>query len=62
MESPELQGASQIIGGHIRGRAHGNVYNVGDGYESTPNIVKKSGKVHIFTDIDAQSREDKPRM
>ena len=53
MHSPELQGASRISGGILRGRAHGNVFNfadVTDVLKQDPDYrMASKGKVYIYS-------------
>jgi hypothetical protein len=52
--SQGLQGASRIIGGTIRGRAHGNVFNFADGPDIFCNEVDvrwNVGKVLLYTSM-----------
>ena len=58
----DLQGASRTVGGHLRGKAHGNVFNIADGLEGANDYAKRTGKVHLFTDIASYSRGDQPRQ
>lgn len=46
---PGLQGASRITGGFIRGRAHGNVYNLADPIDFDQRLGRVMGKVHVYT-------------
>ncbi len=57
----DLQGASRTVGGHMRGRAHGNVFNLADGQEGAHDYATQMGKVHLYTDIGAHSRGDSSR-
>ena len=52
----DLQGASHTVGGHIRGRALGNVFNIADGDKGAHEHATHMGKVHLFTDIGAYGR------
>ena len=36
----DLQGASCTVGGVLRGRAHGNVYNMADNFETEDPFIK----------------------
>ena len=46
---PQLQGASRITGGIFRGKAHGNVFNIGDmGDVMDDQLGAAIGKVMIF--------------
>ncbi|KAF8229151.1 hypothetical protein L208DRAFT_1288055, partial [Tricholoma matsutake] len=44
----ELQGASRITGGILRGHAQGNVYNIADRIEYEGDISPTTGKVFVF--------------
>jgi hypothetical protein len=57
----DLQGASRTVGGHICGRAQGNVFNVADGHETAHEYATRIGKVHLFTDLGAYSRGEPSR-
>jgi hypothetical protein len=57
----ELQGSSKTVGGHIRGHALGNVFNIGDGHEDPQSSSTQKGKVHLFTDIGAYDRGEQSR-
>ncbi|KAF8344787.1 hypothetical protein F5887DRAFT_865119, partial [Amanita rubescens] len=43
-----LQGASRTTGGIFRGRAHGNVFNIGDAKEVFEVDSPKTGKLKLF--------------
>ena len=44
----DLQGASSVTGGVLRGRAQGNVYNMADHMEATDFAKRVTGRVHVF--------------
>ena len=58
---PALHGSSRTTGGHMRGRATGNVFNFADAGDDdnleTP--VLRTGKVHIYNSL-VDSIEVKP--
>ena len=52
--SQDLQGASRIIGGTTRGRAHGNIFNFADGPDllrDEVDVRPKGGKVFLYTSM-----------
>ncbi|KAF8332958.1 hypothetical protein F5887DRAFT_893932 [Amanita rubescens] len=48
MESSGLQGASRTTGGIFRGKAQGNVFNIGDAKEVIEVHSPKTGKLKVF--------------
>jgi hypothetical protein len=44
----DLQGASRTLGGHFRGKAHGNIFNLGDAKDVFEDKAPMIGKVKIF--------------
>jgi hypothetical protein len=44
----DLQGASRTIGGVFRGRAHGNMFNLGDSEEVSESNRPMMGKLKVF--------------
>jgi hypothetical protein len=59
---PDLQGASRTTGGIFRGRALGNVFNVGDCKDDLEsNIGSMVGKVKVFMAGEDPSTK-KPQM
>lgn len=62
MVSPPLEGASHTVGGIIRGRAIGNIFNHGDAQDlpSQPIVVK--GTLKVYTSLQAPPSQVKPTM
>lgn len=48
MEDSNLQGASRTTGGIFRGKAHGNMFNIGDAKEVFEVDRPKVGKLKVF--------------
>jgi hypothetical protein len=59
----DLQGASRMTGGVLRGRAHGNVFNFADADAQVEPATQDSimGKVHVYKTHDEPSAS-KPYM
>jgi hypothetical protein len=45
---PPLEGASRTTGGILRGRAHGNFFNMGDARDVDNSLGQAIGKVKVF--------------
>ena len=57
----ELQGASRTTEGHFCGRAHGNVFNLGDAKEVLESGSPMIGKVKVFR-VGQDPAATKPHM
>jgi hypothetical protein len=57
----DLQGASRMTGGILRGRAHGNVFNFADATTTIEDQGPVMGKVHVYREHE-DPKMSKPYM